>query len=161
MGSGKSKVAENLGRILGLEVLDTDQLIESLEKRSISEIFNSSGQEYFREKEKEILHATLENENIIVSTGGGLPCFFDNMEWMNTNGLTVYLEANPGLLFHRLSGAKAGRPLIEKLDDVELMEQISRHIAIRTPYYSKAKIVIGAASVNVKSLAEKIQDYLN
>ena len=156
MGSGKSKVAEALGKILELPVIHTDKLVEEKEGKSFSEIFESSGQEYFRDLEKEALHSTIIQSDVIVSTGGGLPCYFDNMEWMNQNGITVYLEANPGLLFHRLSNAKAGRPLIENLNDVDLMEQISGHLAVRSPYYKKAQIKINAASVNVKELAEMI-----
>jgi shikimate kinase len=156
MGSGKSKVAEALGKILNLPVVHTDILVEEMEGKSISDIFKSSGQEHFREIEKKVLHSTIEKNDLIVSTGGGLPCYFDNMEWMNENGITVYLEANPGLLFHRLSSAKEGRPLIENLSDVELMEQISGHLAVRSPIYKKAKLSINAASVNVKALAELI-----
>lgn len=156
MGSGKSKVAEALGKILELPVVHTDDLVEKLEGKSISDIFNSSGQEHFRELERKVLQSTIDYKDVIISTGGGLPCYFDNMEWMNKNGITVYLEANPGLLFHRLSSAKSGRPLIENLNDVELMEQISGHLAVRSPIYRKAKLSIGAASVNVKALAELI-----
>lgn len=156
MGSGKSKVADALGKILELPVIHTDKLVEEKEGKSISEIFESSGQEYFRDLEKIALHSTINKNDVVVSTGGGLPCYFDNMEWMNQNGITIYLEANPGLLFHRLSNAKAGRPLIENLNDVDLMEQISGHLAIRSPYYKKAKITVNAASVNAKALAELI-----
>ncbi|MBL0103956.1 MAG: hypothetical protein IPP51_09500 [Bacteroidetes bacterium] len=106
--------------------------------------------------EKTALRSTISLENVIVSTGGGTPCFLDNMKWMNENGTTVYLEANPGLLFHRLAGNKKGRPLIEKLSDVELMEQITGHLAIRIPFYRQAKITVPAASLNVKELAEKL-----
>lgn len=159
MGSGKSKVAEALGKILELPVVHTDELVEKSEGKSISEIFKTSGQEHFRELERNALHSLSENNNVIVSTGGGLPCYFDNMDYMNAVGVTVYLEANPGLLFHRLSNNRSGRPLIENLNDVELMEQISGHLAIRSPFYKKAQITINAASVNVKSLSELITNY--
>lgn len=161
MGSGKSKTAEALSKLLKLPLIDTDQEVEKLEGKTISEIFNSTGQDYFRELEKEILRATEKVEAAIISTGGGLPCYNDNMEWMNQHGITIYLEANPGLLFHRLSGSKSGRPLIENLNDVEMMEQISGHLAIRSSIYKKADIIVNAASLNVKLLAEKIQAKLN
>lgn len=157
MGSGKSKVAESLAKILDLPVVHTDQLVEEAEGKSISEIFKTSGQEHFRELEKNVLHSLSEKDDLVISTGGGLPCYFDNMDQMNAMGITVYLEANPGLLFHRLSSNRAGRPLIEDLNDVELMEQISGHLAVRSPYYKKAQIIINAASVNVKTLAETIK----
>lgn len=159
MGSGKSKVADALGKILQLPVVHTDDLVEEKEGKSISAIFNSSGQEFFREQERVVLHSTISQTDLIVSTGGGLPCFFDNMDWMNENGITVFLEANAGLLFHRLSSNKKGRPLIEDLNDVELMEQISGQLAVRTPIYKKAKLTVNAASVDVKKLADLIAEY--
>jgi shikimate kinase len=159
MGSGKSKSGEALAKIFKIPFLDTDVLIENKTGLSISEIFELKGEESFRKIEQEVLHSTTSFDNIIVATGGGTPCFKDNMDWMNRNGITVYLEANAGLLFHRLAVSKAGRPLIEKLNDVELMEQISGTLAIRTPFYGKADITCKAASINVKELAEKIKDF--
>ena len=161
MGSGKSKAADALSKLLKLPLIETDQEVEKLEGKTISEIFKSVGQDYFREIEKDILRATEKVDKAIISTGGGLPCFYDNMDWMNQHGITVYLEANPGLLFHRLSGSKSGRPLIENLNDVELMEQISGQLAIRSSIYKKAHVIVSAANLNVKLLAEKIQSKLN
>ena len=160
MGSGKSKTAEPLAKQLGFLVVDLDRIIEEKAGKSISAIFETEGQETFREIEKEILHSTLSLKNVVVSTGGGTPCFGDNMNWMNANGITVYLEANPGLLFHRLAGNKQGRPLIENLSDVELMEQITGHLAIRIPFYRQAKITFPAASIDIKALAAKIASEL-
>lgn len=156
MGSGKSKTAEALAKVLKLDWIDIDSQIQIKEGRSISQVFETSGQEYFRELEKKTLHETGSKNDVVISTGGGLPCYFDNMDWMNNEGFTVYLEANSGLLFHRLASMREGRPLIEKLNDVELMEQISSHLIHRIPYYKKAKLVVGAANVNVKQIAEKI-----
>ena len=107
MGSGKSKVAEALGKILELPVIHTDKLVEEKEGKSISEILNRQGKSTFVILKR--LYIQQLSSDVIVSTGGGLPCYFDNMEWMNQNGITEHLEAN-GLLFHRLSNAKAGRP---------------------------------------------------
>ena len=76
---------------------------------------------------------------------------------MNSKGITVYLEANAGLLFHRLASSRGGRPLIESLNDVELMEQIMAHLTVRIPFYSQSKITVNAASLNVKLLADKIK----
>jgi shikimate kinase len=158
MGSGKSKTAEALGKILNLKVIDLDESVSTTEGKSVSEIFNVYGQDYFRAAEQKALHNTLTEPDVVIATGGGTPCFFDNMEWMNANGITVYLEANAGLLFHRLSLSKAGRPLIENLEDVELMEQISGHLANRNPFYKMADITVNAASLNAKVLASKIRE---
>ena len=156
MGSGKSKTAEALAKHLGYSVFDIDKQVEGRSGKTISAIFETEGQEAFRELEKDVLRSTATMENVVISTGGGTPCFSDNMDWMNTNGITVYLEANSGLLFHRLAGNKQGRPLIENLTDVELMEQITGHLAIRIPFYRRAKIIFPAASLDLKALAEKL-----
>ena len=156
MGSGKSKTAESLSKLLNYPVLEMDSEIEKQEGMTVSKIFQTQGQEWFREKEKQVLHSIVSFENIIVSTGGGTPCYFDNMDWMNEHGLTVYLEANAGLLFHRLASNKKGRPLIEDLSDVDLMEQITGHLIHRIPFYKKSKITFPASDMNVKRLAEVI-----
>lgn len=161
MASGKSKIAEALSKVLHIPFVDTDSLVEKKEGRTIEKIFETSGQEFFRKLENQVLIETEKTENIIVATGGGLPCFFSNMEWMNTKGITVYLEANPGLLFHRLATSRGNRPLLNNLNDIELMEQITGHLAVRIPFYKKAKITVSAANLNAKTLAEKILKYKN
>ena len=157
MASGKSKTGEQLASLLGYPLEDTDAVVVKNEGRSIVEIFSDSGEEAFRQMERNALQATFKKKNIVVSTGGGLPCSGDNMQQMNEQGVTVYLEANAGLLFHRLLQSRKGRPLLENLSDVELMEKINAHLAERTPYYEQAKIKVPAASLNVKKLAAQIQ----
>ncbi len=159
MGSGKTKTAEALAKIFNYKIADTDKLVVDKTGKTISSVFEIEGQEFFRDIEKDVLRSTAKSENIIVATGGGTPCYFDNMDWMNENGVTVYLEANAGLLFHRLATSRAGRPLIEKLNDIELVEQITGHLAVRIPVYRKAMITVNAASLNPKSLAEKIRAF--
>lgn len=159
MGSGKSKTAELLSKIFKYGYLDTDYLIEEKTGTTITSIFEKEGQEYFRKIEKQVLRSTEKLDNYIISTGGGTPCYHDNMEWMNSKGITVYLEANAGLLFHRLATSRTGRPLIESLDDVELMEQIMGHLAVRIPVYRRAMIIVNAANLNPKILAEKIKSF--
>jgi shikimate kinase len=157
MGSGKSKTAEALAKILKYSVTDTDKLVEERVGASIEHIFRTEGQEYFRDVEKDVLRQTAMFEKIVISTGGGTPCYHDNMNWMKENGTTVYLEANAGLLFHRLATNKSGRPLISELNDVELMEQITGHLAVRIPVYRKADIIVNAADLDVKELAARIK----
>jgi shikimate kinase len=159
MGSGKTKTAEALSKIFNFKTVDTDNLVVEKTGKTISTVFEIEGQEFFRDIERDVLRSTAKNDNIIVSTGGGTPCYFDNMNWMNEHGITIYLEANSGLLFHRLATSKSGRPLIEKLDDVELMEQITGHLAVRVPVYREAKIIVNAINLDVKKLAEKIKNF--
>jgi shikimate kinase len=157
MGSGKSKAGEALSKILRYEFVDTDQLVERRAGKAIAEIFSSEGKEYFRELEKAALRTTEGKKKLVVATGGGTPCYHGNMEWMNEHGITVYLEASPGLLFHRLATNKKGRPLLEGLNDVDLMEQITGHLAVRIPVYRQAQITVNAADHDAKALAEKIK----
>lgn len=159
MGSGKTKTAVSLAKILKYSHVDIDQLIIEKTGVSISAIFEQEGEGSFRKHEKNILHSTKEIDNVVISTGGGTSCYSDNMEWMNDYGITVYLDANPGLLFHRLASSREGRPLIENLNDVELMEQITGHLAIRIPFYKKANITVPAINMNVNELASKIRLY--
>lgn len=161
MGSGKSKTAEALSKILKYSTVDTDKLVEERVGSTVAEIFSKEGQEYFREMEKDILRQTSLFEKCIVATGGGTPCYFENMKWMNENGTTVYLEANPGLLFHRLATNRKDRPLLEGLNDVDLMEQITGHLAVRIPVYRQAHITVNAADLDVKNLASQIKSLKN
>ena len=124
--------------------------------KTIAQLFEENGEPYFRKLEKKILLKTESEKKAVIATGGGLPCFEENMDWMNEHGITVYLEANVGLLFHRLATSKEGRPLLEKLNDVELMEQISRHLTERSPIYNLAQIKVNASSLNVKMLKQRI-----
>ncbi len=157
MGSGKSKAGKLLASAMRYKFLDTDTMIEEEKGKTVQQIFKDRGEDYFRKLEKKILRKTESLNRVVVATGGGLPCFDDNIEWMNEHGITVYLEANEGLLFHRLATSKVGRPLIENLSDVELMEQISRHLIERSPVYSLAQIKVNALSLNVKTLMQKIE----
>ena len=151
MGSGKTKVAESLSKILKYSVSDLDKMVEERVGSPIETIFKTEGQEYFREMEKDILRQTERFDNVVIATGGGTPCYFENMNWMNEHGLTVYLEANPGLLFHRLATNRSARPLLSDLDDVELMEQITGHLAVRIPVYRKAQLIVNAADLDANS----------
>jgi len=157
MGSGKSKAGKALASAVKYKFVDTDEMIEEDEKKSISEIFSEQGEAYFRQLEHKALMKTASLDKVVIATGGGLPCFDDHMHWMNENGITVYLEANEGILFHRLASNRKERPLLENLNDVELMEQISRHLIKRSPVYELARIKVNAASLNIQSLVTKIE----
>ena len=157
MCSGKSKVGLALSKAMSFKYLDTDLAIEEEAGKSIQKIFTENGEEYFRKLESKVLHQTSSLNKTVIATGGGLPCFHNNMNWMNEQGITVYLEANEGVLFHRLASSKQERPLIQSLNDVELMERISRDLVIRTPVYQLAKIKVNAANLNLNVLMQKIE----
>ncbi len=157
MGSGKTTVAKKLASAFKYKFVDLDEEITKDAKKTIAEIFDKHGEESFRERERKALHSTVKLDRVVIATGGGAPCFYDNMDWMNKEGITVYLDAPAGLLYHRLVSEKYKRPLLKKLTEIELMEYIHEHLAQREPYYNKALVKIRAASLNVNLLKEKIK----
>lgn len=157
MGSGKSVLGTALASELKYKCLDLDSLIESKTKKTVSKIFSGDGEEVFRALEKKYLRSTSKLRNYVIATGGGAPCFYDNMQWMNEHGLTVYLQLHTGVLFHRLIEAKAGRPKIENLTDIQLMEFIAETLEKREQFYRQAKLIVNPVKVKPDQLAAKIK----
>lgn len=144
MGSGKSTLAEALAAATGLEYIDLDTYIECRFHANIRDIFAREGEARFREIERSMLREVSTFENVIIACGGGTPCFFDNMELMNSRGLTVHLQASHVRLFERLKLGRSRRPLIAAMSDDELSRYILEALAKRTPYYSKADATFDA-----------------
>jgi shikimate kinase len=141
MGVGKTTVGKRLAKRLSLTFIDLDTHIQSKFRKSVAELFAEKGEEAFRKIERQALIEVAEFENVIISTGGGAPCFFDNMEVMNRAGTTLYIEAAPEVLADRLSISKRKRPLIADKSEEELIPFITKHLSDRERYYKKAKIV--------------------
>ena len=139
MGSGKMTLGRALSQTLDLSFIDLDNYIEQRYNKSINQIFAENGEKGFRSIEKSLLHEVCEFEDVIISAGGGTPCFFDNMEYMNTQGETIYLKASNKKLFERLKIAKSHRPLLKDKNDDEISNFIDLQLAQREPFYSKAK----------------------
>ncbi len=144
MGAGKSVIGIGAAQKLNIPFVDLDEQITGAEGKSISEIFNFYGEEYFRELEKKYLqNMSLREENcVIVSTGGGAPAFFDNMEFMNKNGRTIWVDTPLPLIFQRLKGMNAERPLIAQFEGSVLEEQLTLIYESRAPIYGKAHLRI-------------------
>ena len=142
MGAGKTTVGKALAANLGLTFYDLDWYITMRYHRSVPEIFAERGEEGFRDLERRMLHEVAEFENVVVSCGGGTPCFFDNMEYMNSLADTVYLKADPEVLAQHLKMGKGKRPLIEGKSPEELETYIQESLQAREPYYSQAKYTI-------------------
>lgn len=138
MGSGKSTLGRAVSRLSGITFIDLDLYIEGRYHSSVSDIFREKGEDGFRRLEQAMLHEVADFENIMVACGGGTPCFFDNMDYMNSRGITVMLEAPLPVLHRRLSEGRAIRPLIAGKSDEELMEFITAALAARMPHYIKA-----------------------
>ena len=141
MGAGKTTLGKAFARAMGLTFVDLDWYIEERYHKTVSQIFAERGEDGFRELEKRMLHEASDFENVVISVGGGTPCFFDNMDYMNQMGETVFLDVDNQVLFRRLKVAKQQRPLLANKTDEELMAFIQEALEKRLPHYTKAKHV--------------------
>lgn len=154
MGAGKTTVGRALSKAMGLPFYDLDWYIESRMHKTIPQIFAERGEEGFRLIERNMLHEVAEFENIIISCGGGTPCFFDNMEYLNGQGDVIYLKASPDVLYKHLLMGKTERPLLKNKTPEQLIAFIKEQLEIREPFYTKAKHVL---DVSLMDNYEKIQ----
>jgi len=156
MGSGKTHWGKLWSSQHKLSFIDLDDLIEEQQGKAIRTIFEEKGEEYFRQIESEVLHSLKNKENIIVASGGGTPCFHENMKWMNENGTTVYLKATPAELAQRLIKEKQKRPVIMNTSDDKLEEFIAEKLNERESFYEQAEVILEEAKATVQTFAEKI-----
>ncbi|QKG79260.1 shikimate kinase [Tenuifilum thalassicum] len=162
MGSGKSTVGVDLAHILGYRFIDLDEYIEQKHNLSIKLIFETKGEDYFRMIENETLKEVCSFEgDFVISSGGGTSCFYNNIDYMNRNGITVYLRAEVSTLVARLIESKVDRPLLWGKTKDELNEYIIRVLNERKKYYEKAQVIIDADNANPKDLAQLIISTVN
>lgn len=145
MGSGKSALARRLAREWGILFYETDAMVEALAAETIPNIFRDEGELQFRSYEREVLHSIPTNEPTIVATGGGLPCFEDNAEWMLQHGLTLFLSLSTEQLAARLERSHTSRPLLQEKRGSELRIHIQQMLELREPIYRRAHIAIDAS----------------
>lgn len=158
MGSGKSFCSKKLAKKLKIPAFDLDTIIEMTEDLSIAEIFAEEGEEYFRKEEAKILRWFGEKKAFVLATGGGTPCFHKNMEWMNENGVTIWLNEPVNVLVDRLKPEKDHRPLVKDLSDEELASFLTNKLAERNQYYSKAKHSIEYSTMKDADLLNLLKD---
>ncbi len=140
--SGKSTLGRRLANELHYRFVDTDRIITREENRTIAEIFAQSGEPYFREVERSALHTIKPGNSLVVATGGGMPCFHDNMAYIKATGISVFLDLTPDVLAKRMvSHAAHDRPLFNH-QDPELVEKLRQRYEIRLPFYTQADIII-------------------
>ena len=150
MGSGKTTVGRLLAKKMNYSFVDIDCFIENRYHKTINKIFEEKGEAGFREIEHKVLMEIINYENVVVSSGGGLPCFFDNMDLMNQNGITIYLREDNDDLIKRLNFNKDNRPLIKGKNQKELQDFIETKLREREPFYNRAKLVFDVKSCSTK-----------
>ena len=164
MGAGKTTIGKALSKELGIIFYDLDWYIESRMRKTVSEIFAERGEEGFRKIEYNMLHEVAEFEDVIISCGGGTPCFFDNMDYLNQQGQVVYLKAEPEVLYKHLLMAKVERPLLKGKSEEELLKFIKEQIEKRESYYTKARYTLDVSLMDnydkIKISVEKIKELL-
>ena len=165
MGAGKTTVGHALSKQLGIPFYDLDWYIETRMRKSVAQIFSEKGEEGFRKIEYNMLHEVAEFENVIISCGGGTPCFFDNMDYLNGQGETIYLKATPDVLYKHLKMGKTVRPLLLNKTPEETQEFIRQQLTQREPYYSKARHILDVNLLDnyekIKISVERIKDMLH
>lgn len=142
MGSGKTTVGRRLAASLGRTFYDLDWYIEMRYHRTVAQIFAEHGEEGFRELERNMLHEAAEFEDIVLSCGGGTPCFFDNMHYIRSVGESVYLKATPEVLAQHLKMRKVERPLLQGKSEEELLDYIRTSLREREPFYMQAQHIV-------------------
>lgn len=159
MGCGKTTAGRKLAEKLDYKFVDVDELIEEAQGVTISEIFAKQGEDAFRKIEQEMLSTTFELNNAIIATGGGAPCFYNNMDAMNENGLTIYIEMSPEALVNRLKGGMEDRPILNGKTNEELLGFIEEALEIRNPFYKKSKEIVDGIILSPELLFEAIKKH--
>lgn len=162
MGSGKSTIGKQLAEKLDIPFIDLDESISKVDGMSIPEIFQERGESFFRELERETLQKVIkENQTFVLATGGGTPCFYDNAQWMNKAGLTIYLEIDTPALVARLVEQPGKRPLLQSIEDLQLMGHLNQLLEDRSVFYEQAhkKISLtGNVIDDIETIQNKIHD---
>ncbi len=165
MGAGKTTVGKVLAAELGIPFYDLDWYIESRMMKKVPQIFAERGEDGFRKVERTMLHEVAEFEDLILSCGGGTPCFFDNMDYLNQQGETIYLKATPEVLFNHLKMGKVERPLLKDKTPEEMQEFIRQQLALREEYYLRARHVLDVSLMDnyekIRITTQKVRELLD
>ncbi len=163
MGAGKTTLGKAFARKMNVPFVDLDWYIEERFHKTVGELFTERGETGFRELERNMLHEVAEFENVVISTGGRL-VFFDNMEFMNRVGKTVFLDVHPDVLFRRLRIAKQQRPILQGKEDDELKAFIIRALEQRAPFYTQAQYIFNADELEdrwqIETAVQRLQELL-
>ncbi len=161
MASGKSQFGQQLSLKLGFEFIDLDQFFEERFRISVPDFFEKYDESAFRQIEHKLLLETTTMDNIVVSTGGGTPCFFDNMQIIKNAGYSIYLKWEIALLAQRLKKAKRKRPLLKNVPDAKLEEKVQNHLEERRIFYEQADFILLAGRNTTDQLLDQIVSTIN
>jgi|WetSurMetagenome_2_1015567.scaffolds.fasta_scaffold114231_2 shikimate kinase len=156
MGCGKTTAGKILASELKFSFVDLDQEIERKEQRTVAEIFEYSGEDYFRNAEASALRHLKITSDTVISTGGGTPCYCDNLSFMKETGVLIYLKMTPQQLKSRLGDMAGKRPLLKDLKESEMVTYISNKLKEREPFYNQATMVVDGMNLNIKSLRDSV-----
>ena len=158
MGCGKSTLGKKLAKYAGLQFIDMDHFIEKRNCKTVPQIFAEEGEAEFRKKERKALEELSAFSDVVIATGGGAPCFFDNIDLMNRTGKTIYMNIDPKILADRLIKSKTERPLIKGKSKEELAAFIDETLKKRNEYYLQAPFQITRPDMNLDEVMEMIQN---
>ena len=156
MGAGKTTIGKALSAKMKCSFVDLDFFIERRYHKTIRQIFDEKGESAFREIEQKILREVAEFENVVISTGGGTPCFYQNMLFMNKNGLTVFLDVSTPELTKRISSNIGVRPMLKNYADNELTLFIEETVSRRRPYYEQAQLIFHTEIQDISALCQQL-----
>ena len=164
MGAGKTTLGKACARKAGLSFIDLDWYIEERRHKTISQLFAELGEDGFRQLEQRMLHEAGEFEDVVIACGGGTPCFFDNMDYMNRQGLTVWVDADNDTLFRRLRTATHQRPILCGKTDEELRDFIAASMEKRRPFYTRAQLILDGNRLEshkeIRDTVEQLSDII-
>jgi shikimate kinase len=159
MGAGKSYWATQIALALDLPFIDLDASIETITGLSVSDIFSKHGEQYFRKQEREALLQTSTHKPVIVATGGGTPCFYENMQWMKKNGITIWLDSTIPTMIKRLQKDNSVRPLLKDVAPEKFATYLESILEARLPFYSQSMIRLDESEHRLEIILKKLADY--
>jgi len=155
-GSGKSSWGKKLAKALQYTFVDLDELIEQQEQLSIVKIFNEKGEEYFRDLEHKYLLKTIAMNHVVISCGGGTPCYHNNMNLINDNGISFYLNGTIGLLADRILNSKRQRPMFLGIEKDKIEKKMEELLSMRTSFFDQAHYSFNIPQETMQSFVNKV-----
>jgi len=161
MGAGKTTIGKELASQMKLSFVDLDLFIENRYRKTIPQIFAEKGEDIFREMEQKALHEVAEFEDVVIATGGGAPCFHQNMKFMNESGTTVYLKVSTEELIKRITLHQYTRPVLKGRSDSELKVFVEEMIAKRSPFYEQAHIIFNTVASEISTVCARLKQEIS